>query len=62
MATTIEKTGKTIEDALRAALEELGVGESDVEYEVLEKPSKRLLGLLTSPAKIRTSGSASLTK
>ncbi|MBR1581335.1 MAG: protein jag [Selenomonadaceae bacterium] len=53
MATTIEKTGKTIEDALRAALTELGVEESAVEYEVLEKPSKRLLGLLTSPAKIR---------
>ncbi|MBQ9478471.1 MAG: Jag N-terminal domain-containing protein [Selenomonadaceae bacterium] len=53
MATTIEKTGKTIEDALRAALTELGVDESAVEYEVLEKPSKRLFGLLTGPARIR---------
>lgn len=53
MATTVEKTGKTIEDALKAALAELGVDESEVEYEVLEKPSKRLLGLLTSPARIR---------
>ena len=54
MTTTIEKTGKTIEDALKAALEELSAAESDVEYEVLEEPRKGILGLIgTRPAKIR---------
>lgn len=54
MTTTIEKTGKTIEDALKAALEELSATESDVEYEVLEEPRKGILGLIgTRPAKIR---------
>ena len=51
----VETTGRTIEDALDAALDELGVDENDVEYEVMAKPrggsSRRrgtsLLGLRT---------------
>ena len=42
----IEKTGKTVEDALRAALSELGVERDQVEYRVLQAPSKVLFGLL----------------
>lgn len=42
----IEKTGKTVEDALEAALEELGVTRDQVEYRVLEVPTKPLFGLL----------------
>ena len=54
MAKVIEKTGKTIEEAIQAAIAELGVKESDVEVEVLEEPSKKFLGLFGgNPAKIR---------
>lgn len=54
MLTEVEKTGKTIEDALQAALAELNVPEDRVTYEILEMPSKGFLGLIgTKPAKIR---------
>ena len=54
MATIIEKTGKTVEEALQAALSELGVDEKDVEMEVLEKPSKGILGFFgNKPARIK---------
>lgn len=54
MAEVIEKTGKTVEEAFKAALEELGVTEDKVEMTVLEEPQKKLFGLLGSkPAKIR---------
>ena len=46
MAVEIEKTGKTIDDAKRAALEELQVAENMVEFEVLEEPSKGFLARL----------------
>lgn len=54
MLTEVEKTGKTIEDALQAALAELDVPEDRITYEILEMPSKGFLGLIgTKPAKIR---------
>lgn len=54
MLTVVEKTGKTIEEALAAALTELNVNEDRVEYEVLDLPKKGFLGLIgTKPAKIR---------
>lgn len=53
MAVEIEKTGKTIEDAKQAALEELQVPPELVEFEVLAEPSKGFLGLIGSkPARI----------
>lgn len=53
MAVEIEKTGKTIDDAKRAALEELQVAENMVEFEVLEEPTKGFLGLIgNKPARI----------
>ena len=56
MAKVIEKSAKTVEDALKAALEELGVSENEVDYEVIEEASKGLFGmgiLGTKPARIR---------
>lgn len=53
MAKIIEKTGKTVEDALSAALEELGVAAENVEYEILETPSKGFFGFGAKPAKIK---------
>ena len=42
----VETTGRTIEAALDAALDELGVDEHDVEYEVLQEPKTGLFGRL----------------
>ena len=42
----IVTTGKTVEEALDAALDELGVDENDVEYEILEEPRRGFLGRL----------------
>ena len=36
--TTVEKTGKTVEEAVALALKELQVTEHDVTVEVLEQP------------------------
>ncbi len=49
-----EKTGKTVEEALKTALKELGAKLDEIEYEVLEEPIKGIFGLLGSkPARIR---------
>ena len=54
MLTVVETTGKTIEEALAAALTELKVGEDRVEYEVIEMPSKGFLGIIgKKSAKLR---------
>ena len=54
MIKVVEKTAASVEDALQAALDELGVTAEQVEVEVLEKPTKKLFGLLgSSPAKIK---------
>ena len=44
----VETTGRTIAEALDAALDELGVDEDDVEYEVLEEPKSGFLGRIGS--------------
>ena len=50
----VEKKGKTIDDAIQAALEELGCGLDEVEVEILEEGSKGLLGLIGSkPAAVK---------
>lgn len=47
-------TGRTVEDAIRAACEQLGAERDRIQVEVLQLPSKRLLGLLgASEAKVR---------
>lgn len=53
MAKVIETTGKTVEDALKAALDELGVAAENVDYEILENPSKGFFGFGAKPAKIK---------
>ena len=54
MTRVIEKTGKTVEEAIQAAVAELGVAKSELEVEVLETPTKKFFGLLgETPAKIR---------
>jgi spoIIIJ-associated protein len=46
----VETTGRTVAEALDAALDELGVHEDDVEYEVIDEPRG---GLLRREARIR---------
>lgn len=45
--------GPTVEDALDAALEQLGVQQDAVQYEVLEEPGKRMFGLGGKSARVR---------
>src|SRR5215470_18628573 len=50
----VETTGRSVEEALDAALDELGVDDADVEYEVLEQAKAGLFGRIgASPARIR---------
>jgi spoIIIJ-associated protein len=49
----VETTGRTIEEALDAALDELGVDETDVEYEVLARPRGGIFGRFGGEARIR---------
>lgn len=52
--TEVEKTGKTVEEAVDSALAELGVAKDEVEIDVLEKPSKGLFGFLgAKPGRVR---------
>src|SRR2546423_2993844 len=51
----IVTTGKTVTEAVEAALDELGVDEADIEYEVIEESKRGFLSRLGggSPARIR---------
>lgn len=49
----VETTGRTVEEALDAALDELGVHEEDVEFEVLEEPRGGFLSRFGTGARIR---------
>ena len=54
MLTTIEKTGKTVEEALQTALLELKLPKERVDYEVIDMPSKGFLGIIgTKPARVK---------
>lgn len=48
-----EKWGKSVEEAVSLALEDLKVSEKQVEVEVLEEPAKGFLGLGSKLAKVR---------
>jgi spoIIIJ-associated protein len=53
---TIEKKGKNVEEAIKAALDELGCNIEDVSVEVVEEASKRLLGFIgNKPAVVKVS-------
>ena len=47
-----EFTGKTVEEALRAAREEFGVGLNDLDFEILTPGSRGVLGMGAEPARI----------
>jgi spoIIIJ-associated protein len=50
----VETTGPTVEDALDAALDELGVDEDEVEFEILQEAKAGLFGRIGgNPARIR---------
>ena len=55
MKKTLEKTGRTTDDATAAALAELGLDRDDVEVEVLERGKTGFLGIGASPAVVRVS-------
>ncbi|MCU4186130.1 Jag N-terminal domain-containing protein [Acidiferrimicrobium sp. IK] len=50
----IETTGKSIEEAKEAALDELGVDEQDAEFEVLAEPKAGLFGRMRGEARVRS--------
>ena len=55
MTKTIETTGKTEEEAVAAALSELGVSRDEVSVEILERAKSGFLGIGAVPAKVRVS-------
>ena len=51
----IDVTGKTEEEAVRKALQQLGLERDDVSLEILERAKSGFLGIGSSPAKVRVS-------
>lgn len=49
----VETTGRTIEDAKEAALDQLGIDETEAEFEILEEPKAGLFGRMRNEARIR---------
>lgn len=49
----VETTGRTVEEAKDAALDQLGVDENDAEFEVLEEARHGLFGRVRSEARVR---------
>ncbi len=52
---TVEKKGKSVDEAIKAALDELSCEIDDVIIEVIEEPSRGLLGLVKKPAIVKVS-------
>ncbi len=55
MNKSVEATGKTLDEAIRAALMELGVDRDAASVEVLENPKSGFLGFRNTPARVRVS-------
>ena len=49
----VETTGKTLEEAKDAALDQLGVHEEDAEFDILEEPQQGLFGRIRGEARVR---------
>ncbi|MGH9151315.1 MAG: Jag N-terminal domain-containing protein, partial [Acidimicrobiales bacterium] len=49
----METTGRTVDEAKDAALDELGVDEGDAEFEVVEEAKLGLFGRVRSEARVR---------
>ncbi|MGE5572495.1 MAG: RNA-binding cell elongation regulator Jag/EloR [Bacteroidota bacterium] len=59
MVQSVEKSGRTIEEAVEEALGELGLTRDRVEIEVLEEPARGLLGIVGQrPARVRVTARA----
>lgn len=58
---TLEKTGKTVDDAIDAALAELGRSREEVTIEIITMPSKGFLGIGAKNAVVRVSAEDSVT-
>lgn len=46
MVLSVEKSGKTVEEAVQDALKDLGLSQDEVDIEILEEPSRGILGLV----------------
>lgn len=46
-------TGRTVDEALDKAYEQLGISRDEAQFEILDLPKKGFLGLGASPAKVR---------
>ena len=55
MIKTLEKSGRTEDDAIAAALRELGMDRDDVSVEIVERAKSGFLGIGASPAVVRVS-------
>lgn len=53
MAKELITTGKTIEEAVKKACEQLGAAEESCEVEVLQQPKKSLFGIIKTEAQVR---------
>ena len=49
----VETTGRSVEEAKEAALDRLGVGEDDAEFEMVAEPKSGLFGRIRSEARVR---------
>lgn len=49
----VETTGRTVEEAKHAALDQLGVDESDAEFEIVAEPKIGLFGRIKEEARVR---------
>ncbi|NLD75346.1 MAG: hypothetical protein GX643_01630 [Acidimicrobiales bacterium] len=49
----VETTGRTVEDAKEAALDQLGIDASEAEFEVIEEPRTGLFGRMRNEARVR---------
>ena len=58
---TIEATGKTIEDAVRSGLVRLGSMKEEVDIEILEEPKSGFFGFGSKPARVRITEKADVT-
>ncbi len=57
MRKEVTETGKTLEDAINSACEQLGISreDSELEIEVIDRPKKGFLGIKNTPARVRVS-------
>jgi spoIIIJ-associated protein len=53
MGKVLEKTGKTVQEAINSALEELGADREDVDVEVIDEGTKGLFGIGSKSARVR---------